>query len=315
MPAETLSNLASAIRITLNERSDKSPDQARKAFKRAKAFYGSAKKRQDKKATAFWKARMHTAKASLSAQGASTDTTVDKAVKTGTKLVKGAEKAALSKYASFKAAVAKAADHPSPDAVHHPKKSLKDALKEKAAKAAASLVGAPAAMKKLVTEPAYRKELGMRAASTIKKVAATSVLHALHEIEELGAAGKAVVKAASGGKLTKSDKHAIVKGAKALALTAIGTIAIGGLSHFAAGALAQHFAAETAVKSLGRAALYADNNDTSDITTNMWARDVLNHVMTRFANLDQMDPEELAKILKPVIGAEVPTPEATEAED
>ncbi len=178
-------------------------------------------------------------------------------------------------------------------------KAAAGAAKGAVASAVEKIKNAPSATKKLVTDASYRKETGKQVASALKKVAAKAVLHACTEVGEVISAGVVVGKAASGKKLTKHDKHVLKAGAKALATTLIGTVAIGGIAHLTATALAQHFAIETAAKSIGRAALYAEltNEAEKSAALKAWADDIADGVIKGFASLGSMSDDDLADIL------------------
>lgn len=196
-----------------------------------------------------------------------------------------------------------------------PKISFKDRIKAVgkaavgAAKSAVSsavekIKNAPAATKKLVTDSDYRKETGKHVASALKKVAAKTVLHACAEVGEVISAGVVIGKAASGKKLTPHDKHVLKAGAKALATTLIGTVALGGIAHLTATALAQHFAIETAAKSIGKAALYAELTNEAERSAALkgWADDIVDGVVKGFSSLGSMSDDELADILSKTHG-------------
>lgn len=187
-----------------------------------------------------------------------------------------------------------------------PKKSWKDKLKGAAAsvkgaasKAVEKLKNAPAATKRLVTDSEYRRETGKAAAAKIKKTAAKVVLHAVDEVEEVVKAGGVLGKAATGKKLTAEDKHVLKAGAKALATTLVGTVAVGGLAHLTANALATHFALETAAKSIGKAAMYAELATEAEqkAALQAWAEAIVEGVVKGFEGLGDMDPDALADIL------------------
>lgn len=220
-------------------------------------------------------------------------------------------------YAHAKAGLAKAAGkdphahgHAPAPAGDQPKKSWKDKLKGaaqavgKGVAAAASgavqkLKNAPAETKRLVTDPEYRKETGKAAAAKIKKTAAKIALHVVDEVEEVAKAGGVLTKAARGKKLTDEDKHVLKAGAKAIASTVIGTVAVGGIAHLTANALATHFALETAAKSIGKAALYAELASEAEEMAGLkkWAEDIVNGIVEGFEKLGDMSPDALADIL------------------
>lgn len=166
-------------------------------------------------------------------------------------------------------------------------------------KAATAIKGIPAASAKLVTDSQYRKDTAHAMAAGIKKVSAKVVMHVVDEVAEVIKAGVVVGKAASGKKLTDADKHVLKAGAKALATTLIGTVALGGLAHVTAEALATHFAAETAIKSFGKAAIMAsDDGSESKASTTQWAKSIISGIEKGFASLASMSDDELTELLK-----------------
>lgn len=224
-----------------------------------------------------------------------------------------------SVYANAKGSLAKAAGK-DPGAHGHapahtptgdaPKKSWKDKLKGAAQSVAAGvksaatgavqkLKNAPAETKRLVTDPEYRKESGKAAAAKIKKTAAKIALHIVDEVEEVAKAGGVLTKAARGKKLTDEDKHVLKAGAKAIASTVLGTVAVGGIAHLTANALATHFALETAAKSIGKAALYAELAAEAEEQAGIraWTEEIINGIVEGFEKLGDMSPDELADIL------------------
>jgi hypothetical protein len=257
-------------------------DDPRVTAQRANVFAGKAAKKGDRKAMVYWRGVLANAQARLrSAAGEPAKT-------------HGGE------------------EEPEHD---KPKTSFRDKLKNvgKAAVAGAKSVAGsalqglknvPAASRKLVSDSGYRKETGKKVAAALKRGVAKTVLHACEEVGEVISAGVVVGKAASGKKLTKHDKHILKAGAKALATTLIGTVAIGGIAHLTAIALAQHFAIETAAKSIGKAALYADLTTEADQSAalKMWAEHIANAVVKGFEGLGSMSDDKLAEILSKTHG-------------
>lgn len=122
----------------------------------------------------------------------------------------------------------------------------------------ARLKGLPEAAKRLVTDRKHRTEVGKQMGEALKRKGTSAVKHVVGELKELGDAGKAMKKMALRQKLDKHDKHALKEAAKTIGATIAGTIALGGIGHITAAALGTHFAAETLIKHVGRAALFAD---------------------------------------------------------
>lgn len=181
-------------------------------------------------------------------------------------------------------------------------KAAKDAVKSASKALADKIKSAPAATKKLLTDPVYRHAVGKKIATKLKHMPASIIHSVVDEVKEVGKAGLVVGKFASGKKLTHEDKHVLKAGAKALAMTVIGTVAIGGIAHLTASALAGHFAAETAVKAVGKAALYASLMSEAErsATTIAWVSEVIQGIKDGFDGLGDMDEEKLTEILSSV---------------
>jgi hypothetical protein len=185
-----------------------------------------------------------------------------------------------------------------------PKKSIASRvggfLARAASKAAGSISSLPANAAKLASDRDYRREVGRKLADHVRKIPAKVILGVVNEVEEVVAAGGVLAKAAMRKDLTEADKHTLKAGAKALATTLLGTVAMGGIAHLTIQALASHFAIETAIKSVGKAALYTALVSEADEQKAMlirWAEDVMKNVQTGFASLGVMTGEEVAGIL------------------
>jgi hypothetical protein len=122
----------------------------------------------------------------------------------------------------------------------------------------AKIKGLPADAKKLVTDRKHRSEMGKKMGEALKRKSTAAVKNVVGELKELKDGGAALKKLAMRQKLDAHDKHALKESAKAIGMTVAGTIAMGGIGHLTAAALGTHFAAETLVKHVGRAALFAD---------------------------------------------------------
>ncbi len=181
-------------------------------------------------------------------------------------------------------------------------KAAKEAVKKASAALTDKIKSAPAATKRLVTDSVYRHKIGKAVAGKLKRMPGSILRSMADEVKEVGKAGLVVVKAARGKKLTHEDKHILKAGAKALATTVIGTIAMGGIAHLTATALAGHFAAETAVKAVGKAALFASvlMAEEASATTLAWVNEVIQGIKDGFDGLGDMDEEKLIEILASV---------------
>lgn len=193
------------------------------------------------------------------------------------------------------------------------KKAVKAApgAAKKAAKAA------PGAIKKFMTDGAHRKAIGKKAASTLRRKAKAVVADVKHEFKEFKEAGAAIGKLAKHEKLTPHDKKAMKAAIKAIAMTVGGTLAMGGIGHLGVTALAQHFAAETAVKAVGKAAMFAhvlyEAEGGDEAAFDAWAHKMIKGIADQMEGLGDMSPEQL----KEIMGAsadEAPEDEEPEAE-
>lgn len=172
----------------------------------------------------------------------------------------------------------------------------------------------PEATRKLVMDPQARRDFARKAADHVKKIPAKALYAAIEEVEEVVMAGAVLLKAARRKELTDQDKHTLKQGAKALATTVLGTVAIGGIAHLTAQALATHFAAETAAKAVGKAALYTAAQalaaaDEMKASTAAWAQNVMQGVQFGFASLASMPDDELASIVLGETNQDEPEPE------
>lgn len=170
----------------------------------------------------------------------------------------------------------------------------------------------PEATRKLVMDPQARRDFARKAADHVKKIPAKALYAAIDEVEEVVMAGAVLLKAARRKELTDQDKHTLKAGAKALAMTVFGTVAIGGVAHLTASALATHFAAETAAKAVGKAALYTAALVAADemkASTAAWAQNVMQGVQFGFASLASMPDDELASIVLGETNQDEPEPE------
>lgn len=170
----------------------------------------------------------------------------------------------------------------------------------------------PEATRKLVMDPKFRRDFARKASEHIKKIPAKALYAAIEEVEEVVMAGGVLLKAARRKELTDQDRHTLKAGAKALAMTVFGTVAIGGIAHLTASALATHFAAETAAKAVGKAALFTAALVAADemkATTAAWAQNVMQGVQFGFASMGSMPDDELASIVLGETNQDEPEPE------
>jgi hypothetical protein len=184
---------------------------------------------------------------------------------------------------------------------------VKSALKKGAKKAAKAIKGLPKEVAKLMHDKDHRKEVGQKAAKAIRRKAKAVVADVKHEFKEFKDAGKAIGKLAKREKLTDHDKKAMKAAVMAIGMTVGGTIAMGGVGHLTAIALGQHFAAETAVKSIGKAALFAHilhESEGDEGAFDKWAEQMVLEIADRMENLGNMTPEQIETILSDVGGEE-----------
>jgi len=253
----------------------------------ATVFYQKAVRRGDKEAAAYWAKIIQQAKV---AAKSATKTVGHSAKKAGTALAKGA------------LALAKGDPHH----YHHGDHGHADAgetrLWDRLKSVGKSIKDAPKNVKRMLTDKDYRAEVGKKVGGALKKKAKTAWGMVKHEAHEFKVAGKALKKLAKREKLNDDDKKAMKAAAKALAVTVIGTAAMGGIGHLTLGAMAKHFAAETALKAVGRAALFASVHLHEEDAAVMarWAEAVMNSVADEFDKLGEMDPEDVAKLIADV---------------
>ncbi len=264
-------------------------------FNKAAEFLKKAMRRGDKKAAQYWGKIVKGAKTAGTVARAATIATAQTvghgAAKVGAAVAKGA--AALAKGDVH----GHGDDHG--DAAHSGEKpGLWDRLKG----VGKSLKDAPKNVKRMLTDKDYRAEVGKKVGASLKRKASAAWGMVKHEAHEFKVAGKAIAKIARKEKLDDNDKKALKAAGKALAVTVIGTAAMGGLGHLTVGAMAKHFAAETAVKAVGRAALFASANlnEEDDAIMARWAEAVINGVAEEFEKLGDMDPEDVAKLIADV---------------
>lgn len=287
-------------------------DQSKRA-QRAAMMGRKAQRRGDKRAYEYWKRVYQNAMTRMpgtphhnAAQQAKASKQGGTAPQPGSAPAQSAPAAAPAGQGQAPQGQAPANGEPATGHQPEPKKSFSDRFKaaKNAVKAASKALAdkiksAPAATKKLLTDPVYRHSVGKKIAGRLKRMPSSIVHTVVDEVKEVGKAGILVAKAAAGKKLTHEDKHVLKAGAKALATTVIGTVALGGLAHLTASALAGHFAAETAVKAVGKAALYASLVIEAEraATTIAWVNEVIQGIKDGFEGLGDMDEEKLAEIL------------------
>lgn len=282
-----LQELASSLRsLTLIESSGKRAPRQTRAANAAKLAQ-KAGQRGDRKAQSYWRSVYANAKAKLlRAAGRTAEPEGTPAKKTAPAAAGGAGHAKKGK--------------------DEPKQSLRSRmlglLKKSATAASTALKKLPKDVQKLATNPTYRASMGRKLATHIKRIPAKVLLHAIEEVSEVVKAGAVLVKAASGKDLDHKDKHALKAGAKALATTVLGTVVMGGIAHLTVNALAQHFATETAMKSVGKAALFAAAVAVAEEKKAMlraWAEDVMDAVHIGFATMGTMTDEDIVKAFTP----------------
>lgn len=180
------------------------------------------------------------------------------------------------------------------------KASLADKAKAAVKSAGAAVRNLPANARKFLKDKEYRKEVGKAAAESIKRKGKAALENIKAEGHEFKLAGKALVKVAKRQKLDHHDKTALKAAAKTVASTVAGTVAMGGLSHLTVGALATHFAAETAIKAVGKAALFAsvDLREGDEATLRKWMEAVVDGIAEGFEKLGDMDESELQQFIK-----------------
>lgn len=237
----------------------------------AKLMYGKAFRSRDKKAMSWWKTVYHNTKKALKGSGSS-------------EAPKSAGAAASGEHGSF----------------------LK-ALGAKSKAALAAFKSLPKSSKRFFADKSYRKQVARDVASSIRKKASHAVDHVKEEALEFKDAGKALSKLAQKKELTNHEKTAIKKAAKAVAVTVVGTVALGGLSHLTVAALAKHFAAETAAKAVAKAAVmsslmrasvpFLTEDEITEQVMESWVKNLVNSIADEMEKLGNASPEEMASLL------------------
>lgn len=266
---------------------EKSDDDRASHMQHAKTMYGKAHRRKDPKAMAFWKRAYHNAKKGVGGEGGG----------------KGASKGGT-------AAASGGGGGGGSGSERHVEPSFLKALATKSKKAAAAFKKLPAASKKFFSDPEYRKKTAKALAGKMRKTASSAVAHVKEEIHEFRAAGKAVRKLARGEKVSGHEKEAMKKAAKAIAMTVVGTAAFGGLGHLTLGAMAKHFAAETAVKAVAKAAVmshlmyhgipFLTEEEVDEKALEVWVKSLVNHIADEIEKIASMDEDEVAALLEKI---------------
>jgi len=180
------------------------------------------------------------------------------------------------------------------------KRKAKAAIKDKIVGTAKSIKALPKGAAKLVANKEFRKEVGAKASKSLRSKAAHALGTIKHEVKEFKMAGKAVAKLARRESISSHEKKAIKAVVKAVAMTVAGTLVMGGIAHLTAGALAQHFAAETAIKSVGKAALLAHliYEASDESAFDEWVKSLIQDIADRVEKLGDMSEDDIAAILQ-----------------
>jgi hypothetical protein len=259
-------------------------DELKKRLAHAKAMYGKARRRLDAKGMGWWKKVYHHTKKALKDGGEGGG--------------KGASKGGAS--AASGGGGGGGEEH----------QSFLKALTTKSKEAAAAFKKLPKASKRFFSDPSYRKKAAKSIAGKMRKTAAGAVEHVKEEIHEFKDAGKAVLKLTKGEKISGHEKEVMKKAAKAIAMTVIGTAAFGGLGHLTLGAMAKHFAAETAVKAVAKAAVmshlmyngipFLTEEEMDEKVLETWVKSLVNHIADEIEKIADMDEDEIAALLEKV---------------
>lgn len=153
--------------------------------------------------------------------------------------------------------------------------------------------------KKLAGDSSFRKKMGKQIASAFRKKGAKVLRHIKEEFAEFKHAASAIKKLPPMSALTGDDKKAIKGAAQSIATTVAGTIAIGGLSHLTISALATHWAAETAIKSVGKAMIFKKSLRKADSAAMMqkFAEILVEDLAAKFEEFAGYSDEEAAELL------------------
>lgn len=156
----------------------------------------------------------------------------------------------------------------------------------------------------LVQNKKHRERVGKEAADAVGKKRGGILAGIGDLLGGIAGAVGAVGKWAAGG-LSALDSKTLGKAAGTLVFAALGGLAFGGVGALAGMALAQYFASkasserEEGVQSdAHRASAPAEKKDGAQADQEQWANHVLDAVQKGFENLGDMDPKEMAAILK-----------------
>lgn len=181
-------------------------------------------------------------------------------------------------------------------------------LLKKVARGASSALAGPSkklqklepSARKLVTDKMFRRKASQEAVAAVKKIPPKNIYDAAVSSEEVSRAGGVLLKAAASSSLDDHDKKLLKDGAKALATAVLAGTSIKSMDASTTRKLAAQFAADAAVKSVGKAALYMSaisKNEEALATTAAWAQNVVHGVQVGFATLGSLSDEDLVDIL------------------
>lgn len=186
------------------------------------------------------------------------------------------------------------------------KEKASEVAKKAAEKGKTAAKGISGAARKLVSDADYRAQVGKQAGEAIRRKSKKTAEHIVDELKELKDAGAALKKVGLRQELTGHDKKALKAAAKVIGTTVAGTVVMGGIGHLTVAALAEHFVAETLLKSAGRAALFASFmprggwlflEQSEEEQVQGLVDQILKHVAQEFENLGSMSSDEIEKIL------------------
>lgn len=286
--------LAADEMVELIEQEAEAGDEQKlkKRLGHAKQMFGKARKRRDKHAMRWWKlVHQHTKKALKKVGG-------------GDEAGGGGGGGGGEEGGSGEEGGGEGGEH----------ETFFKALKSKSKAAAKAFKDLPSSSKKFFTSKEHRKKVATAAAKSFRKKATHAVKHVRDEIHEFKDAGKALGKLAKGGKLSGHEKKALKQSAKTIATTVAGTIAMGGLAHVTLAGLAGHWAAETAIKSVAKAAVmahmmragggpaYLTEEEIESKMLEVWAKNLVHNIAEKFEDFANAGPDEVMEVLQQLHG-------------
>lgn len=156
----------------------------------------------------------------------------------------------------------------------------------------------PGEARRLFNDPQYRAEVGRQAGLAVRRKANAMVNGLVEELRDYRNAGATIAKMSRGERLTDEDKRFISKAVSSAASTVAGAIALGGIGHLTATALATHWAVEAVAKQGGRAALFAGRHAQRDDGVEAFLTKMVELIAGSAEQFGQVDDDDLANLLR-----------------